>query len=172
MNRRTVALLLLVTSSGACSRGRTAPPAPRPGATLRTDSARYEVSFTKPVYRVQIGFVYTNGTDAPVSTNYCKVPGPPALEKRVGGRWVRAYDPITLLCLSIPPFRLAPGQAYRGTLYVSVAERGANFLPQLEVDSIAGTYRLRWALTAGSDPDDPDAPSVEATSPPFELVGP
>jgi hypothetical protein len=114
--------------------------------------------------------VYTNGTNAPVSTNYCQVPGPPALEKEVGGRWVAAYNPIRLACLSMPPFRLAPGEAYRGTLDVSVAQRGTNVMPQLEVDSIPGTYRLRWALRAGGDPDDSDAPSVEAISAPFELV--
>lgn len=165
-------LSLLVAFAGACSRGRTAAPAPVRGATMQTDSTRYTVRFTKPVYRVRIGFVYTNGTDAPVSTNYCKTPGPPALEKEVSGRWVRAYDPIVLLCLAIPPFRLAAGQSYNGTLDVMVAQRGANFFPQLEVDSIPGTYRLRWALTAGSDPDAPDAASVEAISAPFELAEP
>lgn len=172
MSRRhgIIALCLLAALALGCSAGPTAAPTARSGATLQADSTRYTVRFTEPLYRVRIGFVYTNGTDAPVSTNYCQVPGPPALEKEVGGRWVAAYNPIRLACLAIPPFRLAPGQAYRGALDVSVAQRGTNFIPQLEVDSIAGTYRLRWALRAGSDPDDSDAPSIEAVSAPFELV--
>lgn len=168
---RVVTVSLLAAAVG-CAPRRVAAPAAGAGVTLRTDSARYTVRFAPPLYRVRIGFVYRNGTGTPVSTEYCREPGPPTLEKAVGGRWVPAYNPVTLLCQVVPPFRVAPGGTYRGTLDVAVAPRGTRVGPQLAVDSIAGTYRLRWALRAGPEPADPRAPSVEASSPPFQLVGP
>jgi hypothetical protein len=140
------------------------------GATLRTDSTKYTVRFVSPMYHAVIGYVYTNGTDAPVSENYCRTPRPPLLEKSVKGHWVVAYDQIEFACQSVPPFRIAAGATYRGTLEVTVARPGKNFAPELRVAEIAGTYRLRWVLRSGNNPDDPRAHAVEAISAPFEVV--
>jgi hypothetical protein len=74
------------------------------------------------------------------------------------------------MCLTIPHFRIAAGATYRGTLHFAAAPPGRNMAPVLEVESIPGTYRLRWALRAGSDPEAPGAPVVEAISNEFRLV--
>ena len=143
---------------------------PRPPATLATDSAQYTVRFVDGMYRTTIGYVYTNRSDDAVSATHCDAPPPPMLEKQVGDRWVRAYDPVMLMCLTIPHFHIARGATYRGVLHVGAAPRGHNMAPALEVESIPGTYRLRWRLRAGSDPEVAGAPIVEAISNEFRLV--
>jgi hypothetical protein len=139
---------------------------------LQTDSAQYHVRYTDPWYSATIGYVFRNGGHTAVSSNYCRTPPPPILEKDMGGgHWVRAYDQIVLLCKTIPPFRVAAGRTYRGTLHVAVARPDAHMGPSLEVDSIPGTYRLRWKLIAGDDPD-LGRPVLEIVSSPFRLIGP
>jgi hypothetical protein len=39
----------------------------------------------------------------------------------------------------------------------------------LMVDSIDGTYRLRWSLVSGANPDDRKAPRIEAISNDFRF---
>ena len=138
--------------------------------TIVTDSSQYTVRRVDGMYRATIGYAYTNRTGDVVSMNYCRSPTPPTLEKNVGGRWVRAYAAVTLMCLTHPPFRIAAGDTYRGTLGLAAAPRGSNAAPQLEVDSVPGTYRLRWTLRAGSEPDAPGAGVVEAISNEFRLT--
>ena len=140
------------------------------GATLTTDSLEYGVSQAGGLYQAAIGFTYTNRTDTVLSVNYCRVPGPPTLEKRVDGQWVRAYDAVRLLCLAIPPFRLPAGESYHADLRLAVGVPGANVFPQLDVDSIPGVYRLRWALHVGPNPDATDTTMVQAISNEFRLV--
>ena len=141
------------------------------GARLRADSAQYTVRFDGAHYRASIGYRYENHTAAPVSMTRCHAPRPPALEQEVApGRWVALYDPMLLSCLSIPHFTLPAGGTYRGVVDLFVAPRGARAAPRLAVDSVAGTYRLRWVLRAGPDPEDQRAGLVEAISPPFHLI--
>jgi hypothetical protein len=122
------------------------------------------------LYRATIGYVYTNHTGSTLSATYCNTPVPPALEKSVDGRWTLAYSPVILLCETIPPFRVARGASYRGTLYFAAAPHGRRMGPALYVDSLPGTYRLRWPLHAGEDPRARDAPLVEAISNEFSMA--
>jgi hypothetical protein len=141
------------------------------GARLRADSARYTVRFDGAHYRAAIGYRYENRTAAPVSMTHCHAPRPPALEREVApGRWVALYDPMLLMCRSVPHFTVPAGGTYRGVVDLLVAPRGAHAGPRLAVDSVAGTYRLRWVLRAGPDPDDQRAGLVEAISPSFRLI--
>ena len=168
MRARLIAVALIFATV-ACGQARTSASAvARP--SLTTDSARYTVRFGRPYYRVRIGFVYRNGTSAPVSANYCRSPAPPMLEKWVDGRWVLAYAPAMLLCKSEPPFRVASGEEYRSVIDVAAAKPGLHFGPELAVASIPGIYRLRWILSTGPDPDDRTLGTVEAISASFELV--
>lgn len=145
-------------------------PQPQPGVTLASDSSQYTVRFVDGMYRATIGYVYTNRSGDAVSATHCHSPPPPLLEKRVGGQWVRAYDPVMLMCLTIPHFRVPRNATYRGTLYFAAAQRGRNMAPTLEVESIPGTYRLRWGLRAGDDPEARGASIVEAISNEFRLI--
>ena len=145
--------------------------APEPAAaSLRTNATQYTVRHDGFLHRATIGYVYANGTGAAVSANYCHSPSPPLLEKQVGGRWVAAYHAIVQLCLSIPPFVIPAGANYDATLQFLAATPGNHFGPELLVDEVPGTYRLRWVLRAGNNPDDVRAPLVEAISNSFELV--
>jgi hypothetical protein len=167
MSRALVLFAAIVAATGDC---RPLPAPDQQRATLATDSTEYTVRFESGWYRTVIGYTYTNGTGDAVSATHCHTPPPPALEKRVGEEWVRAYSPVQLLCLSIPHFRIAAGATYRGTLHFAAAPPGRNMGPVLEVESIPGTYRLRWALRAGSDPEAPGAAVVEAISNEFRLI--
>jgi hypothetical protein len=167
---RVLLTVLAMTSIAGCRTG--AARGRQPTVTLVTDSTRYTVRQANGFYVATIGFVYANRSGTVVSTNYCQTPGPPLLEKNVDGRWVRAYDPVVLACLTIPPFRIPAGASYRGTLHFDVAQRGRNAFPTLEVDSIPGIYRLRWALHEGPDPDADNTTLAEAISNEFRFVQP
>jgi hypothetical protein len=168
MSRALLFVAAIVAAAGDCR------PLPAPDrqarATLVTDSTEYTVRLVDGMYRTMIGYTYTNNSGDAVSATHCQAPPPPVLEKRVGEAWVRAYDPVMLMCLTIPHFRIAAGSTYRGTLHVAAAPPGRNVAPVFEVESIPGTYRLRWTLRAGNDPEAPGAAVVEAISNEFRLI--
>jgi hypothetical protein len=171
MRRHCLALGALMTGLqlSACrlNRGDAAPGEPR--AELRVDSAQYTVRFAPPMFRVEIPYAFTNRSGGTVSQTYCQAPSPPRLEKQVSlGAWAPAYSSVELMCESIPPFRIAAGKTYRGVLHVVAAAPRRNIAPAWLVDSIPGTYRLRWTLHAGADPHDRGG-TVEATSQSFRL---
>ena len=182
---RTLAVVVLATMSTACQPVPPASPggdadAPPPTATqpigstagisLVTDSAEYTVRFVHPMYRTRIGFVFRNDLRDALTRTHCSTPTP-MLEKNVNGRWVVAYHSVELMCLRIPHFRIGPQSTYRAALDLAVAPPSAtNMAPRLEVDSIPGTYRMRWSLKRGEDPEEPRAPTVEAVSNEFRLV--
>jgi len=124
----------------------------------------------------RIGWRFTNPTGVTLSTNYCQQPAPPALQKRVNGQWVVAPDDAVAvpLCQAIPPFRLPPNETYRSTRLFRTPGPNVGMDPMTQVDSINGTYRLRWGLRVGPDPDAPGAATIEAVSNEFRLtvVGP
>jgi hypothetical protein len=168
--RGLIGVLVLVVG---CHAARGAAAIPEGATTLRADSAQYAVRVNGPLYEAAIGFLFINNSGHTLSANYCRVPPPPALEKqRADGGWVHAYSPVVLLCLTLPPFRVANGGTYRGTLALAAGRPGTNFFPKFEADSVPGIYRLRWELRTGADPDDRASPMVVATSPPFRLVKP
>lgn len=138
-------------------------------ASLRTDSAEIGVEFRSRAYVAKIGFVYTNTTPGPVSKSRCGEPADPHLEKRVDGRWVEVYRPVYLMCRTTPDFRIESGATHRGVISFTAYEPGQNKYPDLLVDSIGGTYRLRWVLAEGAEATE-SARRVEAISNEFRMV--
>jgi hypothetical protein len=141
-----------------------------PTASLRTDSAEVGVHRNGFAYVANIGFTYVNTTDKPVSKAGCGFPPLPELEKRVDGKWVSAYSPGYLLCLSKPDFMLRSGEAYHGVIPFLAYEPGHNAAPRLDVASIDGIYRLRWDMVEGTDATDKDARIIRSTSNEFRMV--
>jgi hypothetical protein len=145
-------------------------PGARPAyATLRTDSAEVSVRHHDFSYSAEIGFVYTNTTAKPVSRAVC---GPvlPGLEKKIDGKWVDVYSPVSLACRIIPDFTLASGAVYHGVLDFQGFEPGHNYLPTINLRSIDGIYRLRLDFTEGTDPMKEGARQVKATSNEFHMT--
>jgi hypothetical protein len=138
-------------------------------ASLHTDSAEIGVSFRPPGYFAKIGFVYVNTTSAPVSMSGCHGPPDPQLEKKVDGQWVPAYFPIYMMCLDYPDFRIESGATHRGIISFHAFEPGHNMAPELRVDSIDGTYRLRWDFAEGTDATE-GGRRVKAVSNEFRMV--
>src|SRR5262245_61193421 len=142
MSKGIIAAATLLVVSASCMRPQRGVAAPVGGATLYTDSTQYTAHFTRPFWRTRIGYSFTNNTRDAVSANYCNAPNPPALEQQqADGRWVVAYNPVQLMCLTLPPFRVAAGETYRGVLDFVAVPPGSNILPTLAVDSVPGTYR-------------------------------
>jgi hypothetical protein len=92
------------------------------------------------------------------------------LEKNVGGRWVTAYSPVYLACLSKPDFMIPSGEKFHGVLQFTAYEPGHNTAPELNVDSIDGIYRLRWDFREGTDATVPGTRNVESVSNEFQMV--
>ena len=160
--------MLLIVVLAACH---TLKPPTRPLTTaLRADSAEIHVRRSDYAFIANIPFVFTNTTAKALSVAGCGGPVFPALEKRVNNRWVEAYYPAYLSCLTKPDFMLKSGEEFRNVLQFSAYEPGHNTHPLLEVESIDGIYRLRWFLAEGTDATAKDARRVEATSNEFRMV--
>ena len=139
-------------------------------AELRTDSTEIGVHFGGELYLAKIGFVFVNTTASPISKAGCGFPPWPEVEKLVNGRWTAAYHPAYLMCRTIPDFVIAPGASYPGVIEFHAAAPGKGIGPTLRVDSIDGTYRLRWVWTEGREADRKNARSVEGISNEFRMV--
>jgi hypothetical protein len=141
------------------------------GITLRADSMEYTVRVSGPLYRTQIGYELTNQSGRTLSLNGCGGPPPPVLEKQeADSSWRVAYSPVMLMCLTLPPFRVANGSKYRGVVRVNAGRPGTNVTGVFGADSVPGIYRLRWALRADANPDNTAAPMLGAVSRGFRLV--
>lgn len=92
---------------------------------------------------VVIPYSYTNRTGSKVLLANCNGGVSPSLERKWEGKWVTAWTPVVLLCLS-PPIEIQRGETYRDTLHVVAAAFGSKGRPQFAFEDIEGTYRLRW----------------------------
>lgn len=164
---RTIVLAFAGLIASACHSVNSPDPSLR--ASLVADSAQFTVVHQGTFFNGQIGFTFTNTTQSVVSRAGCGGPGWPELQKNVDGRWVTAYDQISLACRTIPDFSWQPGELMHSVLQFSVAERGQSFYPQLNVASIDGVYRLRWTFAVGREAGAPGAQEVEAISNRFRL---
>lgn len=94
--------------------------------------------------RAEISSIYTNATGETVHIVNCEGAFGVSLEKRVGGKWVRAWSNVVPLCLS-SPIVVEPGRTHEHTLRVSAGRSSSNLHPRFEVEEVAGTYRMVWS---------------------------
>lgn len=144
---KCILVVLAVLVAGACT-GSADPFGPgtalQPGETLLvTDAPAYEIRQEGVRSAVDFDLTYRNGLDVAVAVPACHSPARPMLQKLVGGRWVRAFSSVELMCLTAP--------------LVIPAKRTHHFRYHLRADahdlerwseavdgSLGGTYRLRW----------------------------
>jgi len=138
-------------------------------ASLVTDSTEVTAYHRGSGYVATIGFTFTNNTGRTISRAGCGGPGWPGLEKKVNTRWISAYHPVVLACRTYPDFSWQPGAQIRDALRFVAYERGHNTYPQINVDSIDGTYRLRWSFTEGREAGAKGARNIEAISNEFYM---
>ena len=171
MNPLRHAATLLVFGS-ALSIGCSSASAPKsaPEVSLVTDSARFVVQFDGSFFTGHIGYTFTNASGDILSKAGCRAPDGPRLEKQVNGRWVVAYDQISLLCRTIPDFTWQPGTKTPALLDVVAAKRGTNSYPQLNVDAVDGVYRLHWDFAIGPDATAEGVRTVDVVSNTFRLT--
>lgn len=135
---------------------------------LSVTPAEIHVQHTGIAYSASIPFVYVNTTSSPVSRRGCGI-SLPYLERKVGDRWVSAYDRIEAACLTLPDFSVPRGRSYAGVLPVFAFEPGHNTLPEWNGSGIDGTYRLRWDFVEGTVADRSGARKVESFSNEFKM---
>ena len=169
--RRVPGVIGALLVIAGCHRGPGAIAELEAGVRLRADSAQYSIRADGPVYLATIGYQLENNSGRTLSKNYCQAPSPPSLQKqRANGDWMWAWSGVELTCLTLPPFRIANGETYRGGFRLAAGRRGTNVFPAFGPDSVPGVYRLRWELRASADPNDGAAPMIAVVSPPFRLV--
>ena len=134
-------------------------------AELRADSAVVVVTHSDITYTARIGFVFVNTTGGPVSFNYCGVIWP-ALEKKVDGKWVIGYTPISPLCLRT--YVLQSGDTLRDTIGLMDFDPGHHYAPE-RVVPVDGIYRLHFVFAEGTQPSE-NTRKVEAFSQEFRMV--
>jgi hypothetical protein len=139
-------------------------------APIRTDSVQIGVRHGGYAYKAEIGFVFTNTTPNPVSTSiWC----PPfqTLEKKVIDHWVAATSYKNCLTSgAMHTLTIESGKSYRDVLQFWASDRGHSGWPELMIDSIEGTFRLRWDFVEGTDASAKDARKVEGISNEFRMV--
>lgn len=169
IRRKALAIVLVVGCAGNVTACETLGLS-RLTASLRADATEIRVARSGFEYAAEIPFTYVNTTSGPVSMVGCGGPTFPELEKKIEGHWVPAYYAAYMACRTIPDFTIPSGKSFHSVLKVNVSERGHNVAPELLVDSIPGTYRLRWNFVAGTDPTARRAKRVDATSNEFHML--
>lgn len=111
------------------------------GPPLETGASTYTLASSDQLLMGEIDFRFTNRSERTISLLNCLGGWALALEKQVGGEWVRAWSGVRLGCLS-PPIEIGAGEAREDTLRVFAGQRGTNTYPQFAVEEIEGTYRL------------------------------
>ena len=128
----------------SAARSADAPP-PAESPMITTDRQSYQVRRTANGIEVDIVTTFTNHTNDTVRLHPCGQSQPAfTLEKWVDGAWRPAYTQVCPAMLNLNPPTVMPHAARTDTARVR-AMTGANAAPRLEVDSIAGTYRLVYA---------------------------
>ncbi len=97
------------------------------------------------------------------------------LQKKTGGTWAHAWASITNLCLSDPVW-IAPGATYTDTMRIFGGRPGGATAPRLEVERVAGEYRLVWQQLrrprgGAAYPEGDTLPLEARVSNPFVLTG-
>jgi hypothetical protein len=116
---------------------------PRPASTLiTTDRESYRVRRTTDAIEIDIVTTFTNHTSDTVRLHPCGTSQPSfALEKWVDGAWKPAYSQACPALLMLDPPYVAPHAQRTDTARVR-AMLAPNTMPRLEVEPIAGSYRI------------------------------
>ncbi len=164
--------LLLLLTLAACDSG-VDPPGDQPEeevvAPFRTDSLLY-VLRQQPLPdeysgRSDWGVMYNNRSDSTVFflfTNTCGVYVPPncgswdpwpIFERLTGGNWIPAMSSARVAVGTAEVHPVAAGDSLELSHRLSFPGRSFEFNTGLPIDSIAGTYRLRYLVYGNPGPD-------------------
>ncbi len=116
---------------------------------LRTEGEEFELREPSGGPQLTIPYRFVNRSGSRVFLVNCLGDVRPHMDRRVGGRWVQAYAPLRLFCLSAPVV-IEPGAEYYDTLNVYREGLIDPSDPQAETPDLEGTYRLRWEIALSS----------------------
>jgi len=116
---------------------------------LQTQGEEFELRDPSGGPQATIPYRFVNRSGSRVYLVNCQGDVRPHMDRREGGKWVQAYAPLRLLCLS-QPVVIEPGAEYFDTLNVFRGELIDPGDPQAETPDLEGTYRLRWEIALSS----------------------
>lgn len=142
-------------------------------ALLRTEGRQFTIVQHGDHISGTVPYTYENRTGSAIYIPNCNGSFRWSLERLEGGRWVRTWSPIVLLCLS-SPIVIEDGEVLRDTLWIAAGAFGSNTGPQFDRADPSGTYRVvHGAAQSSYNPDGPPfgelLPLEARTSNSFEL---
>jgi len=164
--RERLHFLVIASCLAACGGTPSVTIARDESAAIQTHELRYAARRATGGVEFRVPFTFTNrATDSLfiVSCQYGtrvgnrtvnRVDLGMALQKKANGTWKTAWEAITTLCLS-PPVWIAPGATYSDTVRIFGGKPGRPVAPTLDVDRVAGEYRLVWQQLLKVSPSKP-----------------
>lgn len=137
------------------------------GSPIQTEHLLYELDRVALGVETEIRYELTNRTDGPVFIVNCNGATGVLLEKRIDGRWVKAWGNVTPDCLS-PPIVVASGETISRTLSVFGGDPGCECGPTFSAGDRDGIYRI--VLPDVLESFDPDTYPFGAQIPKDERV--
>ena len=120
---------------------------------IQTESLAYDLRSDGLGLGVEVEYVFTNRTGAPVYLVNCRGAFGLRLEREAEDGWRPAWGPIINQCLSAP-IVIESNATFVDTLQVWGAPPGSNTFPQFDVQDPSGTYRIVWEDALSSFQDD------------------
>ena len=146
------------------------------GPLIRTDASSYVLTQRDGLLEVLIPVTFENRLPQPIYLQSCSRPIPPILERKVGDEWRVAWSE-RVLCSSVVPLYLEPGEVYEDTIHIYAHPFGDERTPQFATADVSGTHRLQWrtalrSFDSRSRPPGEPVPLRHRVSNEFQLQGP
>jgi len=135
---------------------------------MRTDSTEISVGRGDQSYFARIGFVLVNTTSGPITSGMCL---PNAEKKVVGKKGKEKWEAVSWgVVMGCERAGFKQGESYRESLPFWPPNLERYMSPDHWVNTIDGTYRLRWVFVKGTDPVSGGARKIEVVSNEFHMT--
>jgi len=136
-------------------------------ALMRTDTTEIRVGRSGETYATMIGFVLVNTTAGAISSGMCM----PNVEKSVMRKGKQVWEAASYgVVLGCDRAGFNQSEAYRERVLFSAPNLEKYMSPDHWINSIDGTYRLRWSFVEAADGTSGRARRIDAVSNEFHLT--
>jgi hypothetical protein len=136
-------------------------------ALMRTDTTEFSVGRSGQSYGAKIGFVFENTAGGAISSGMCL----PNVEKRVMRKGRQVWEAVSFgMVMGCDGRGFVRGQTYREFLLFSAPNMETYMSPDHWINTIDGTYRLRWSFVEGTSLASRRARRIEGVSNEFHMT--
>lgn len=136
---------------------------------MRTDTTEIRVGRSDQLYGARIGFVLVNTTAGAISSGMCM----PNVEKSVTRKGKQVWEAISFgVVMGCDATGFREGETYRERALFSAPSMERYMSPDHWINTIDGTYRLRWPFVEGKDLTSGRARRINAVSNEFHMTLP